>query len=60
MPKFRDRQLDGAGPGVPVAVPIAVTRVRAFVAAFAVFGPADRVDLGGHQHVGEGFHHRPQ
>ena len=34
--------------------------VVALIAAFAVFGAAKRVDFGGHQHVGEGFHHRPQ
>lgn len=60
LPQLGDRQLDTARPGIPIPVPVAVTRVDPLVAALAVPGPAQRISLGRHQHVGEGLHHRPQ
>jgi hypothetical protein len=52
-PQLRDGQVDGAGPGVPLAVAIAVTRVGPFAGALAVTGAAQGIGLGRHQRVRE-------
>jgi hypothetical protein len=60
LPQLRDRQLDRAGPGVPLPSPVAVAGVHPRLAAFAVASAANRVRVGAHQRVGERLHHRPQ
>jgi hypothetical protein len=59
-PQLRDAQLDRAGPGVPVPLPVAVARVGALAAPLAVGGAAHRRGLGVHQGVHEHREHAPQ
>ncbi|MBB6547063.1 hypothetical protein HD593_001858 [Nonomuraea rubra] len=58
--QLRNRQLDRARPGVPLARPVAVTGVGPLVAALPVGGPAQAVGLGRHQRLGHGLHHGSQ
>jgi hypothetical protein len=44
-PQLRDRQLDRPGTGVPVSLPVPVPPVDPLIAALAVTGPADAIDL---------------
>src|SRR6185503_10500495 len=56
----RDRQLDRAGPGIPVPAPVAVAGVRALLGPDAVLGAAHRIGLGTHQRLHERGDHLPQ
>jgi hypothetical protein len=58
--QLRNRQLDRAGPGVPLPRPVTVALVDPLIAALAVAGAAQRLDLGGHQRLSERLDHRPQ
>ena len=60
VPQLRDRQLDGAGPGVPLPRPVAVARVDPVRADLAIAGAARRLDLGVHHLLGERPDHLPQ
>ena len=52
-----DVELDGAGPGVEHARPVAVAPVGALVGALAPGGAAQGVGLGRHELLGEGLQH---
>src|ERR1700694_8765 len=53
VPQLRDRQIQRAGTGVELAVPIAVALIRAVGTTFAVSGAAQRVGFRTHQGVKE-------
>jgi hypothetical protein len=58
--KLRDEQLHGAGPGVEVTRPVAVSSVHPVRAALAVGCSTHRVGLRGHQGLDERSDHLPQ
>jgi hypothetical protein len=60
VPQLRDRQPDGAGPGAPLPVPVAVAGVDPARADFAVAGAARYLDLGVHHLLGKRPDHLPQ
>ena len=49
LPQLRDPQLDGSGPGLPIAIAVAVALVGSGLAAFAVPGATQRLGLQCHQ-----------
>jgi hypothetical protein len=53
-------QLDGAGPGVEVALPVSVAPAHSIVAPLAVASTAHGVGFGGHERLREGSHHFTQ
>lgn len=55
-----DPKLDGAGPGLPVAIPIAVTLHQAVRAALAMHKAGDVAHLQVHQVQAGKFDHLPQ
>ena len=59
-PQLRDPQLDGSGPGLPVAVAIAVALIDPALAALAVTGAAQGLGLQLHQPLGGKADHLAQ
>jgi hypothetical protein len=58
LPQLGDGQLDGAGRGVPLPIPVSVAMVDALVAGLAVLGPTQGIGLGGYQGSGERLDYR--
>jgi hypothetical protein len=51
LPQFRNRDIEGSGTGVEVAVPVAVTAVDAIIRHGTVVRAAGRVRIGKQQSV---------
>ena len=57
LAELGDLQVDGAGPGVPAALPVAVSAVDPALGPLAVAGVAEHVDVGVHEQLGCHLHH---
>jgi hypothetical protein len=59
-PQLRDRDVQRAGPGVEVPVPVAVADIDPVRARHPIRRAAGRISLGGHERVDERGQHLPQ